>query len=382
MNKEWVKTKKKIIFLITKSEPFGGAQKYVFDLATSLSRDNFDISVVLGGEGKLKNDLQEKNIKTIALSSLQRNINIYKEFLAFKDLFFILWKEKPDILHVNSSKAGGLGSFLGRILSIKKIVFTAHGWAFNENRNWVQKFLISYFHWLTIMLAHKTIAVSEAIKKQVDYFPLVNKKIEVVHPGIKMTNFLSKEEARSVLNILGNKFVIGTIAELHPTKGLNVAIEAISLIKSKDSKLFEKLSYYIIGQGEQKEPLEKLIQEKKLDEKVFLLGYKPEASKYLKAFDLFLLPSLSEALGYVLLEAGLAGLSIIASNVGGIPEIIENNKTGLLFEAKNPEDLVRKIDEIKNDKGSELSINLNKKIIDQYNFQKMVDETIKVYESS
>jgi len=167
--------KQKILYVITKSN-WGGAQRYVFDLATSLDKNLFDVVVVCGGNGLLKEKLQSENIKVVSLKTLERDINIKKELLSAKELYKIFKTEKPDIVHLNSSKAGAIGAFVARIVGIKKIIFTAHSWAFNENRSFYSKIIIEFIHWLTVFLSHKTIAVSESVKKQISHLPFIKTK--------------------------------------------------------------------------------------------------------------------------------------------------------------------------------------------------------------
>ena len=150
--------KKKVLFLITKSN-FGGAQRYVFDLATHLDRDRYAVAVALGGNGSLIEKLTEAAIRVIRIPGLQRNISFKKELLSFWQIHKLLKAERPDVLHVNSSKAGGIGAFIGRLHRVPCIVYTAHGWAFNEDRSLVSRLLVGFLHWLTILFAHHTITV-------------------------------------------------------------------------------------------------------------------------------------------------------------------------------------------------------------------------------
>lgn len=101
--------KKRILYVITKSN-WGGAQRYVYDLATGLPKDHFAISVACGGQGLLKDKLEIAGIKIIPIPYFQRDINITKEFYSFVELIKIFRTEKPDIIHLNSSKAGVIGA--------------------------------------------------------------------------------------------------------------------------------------------------------------------------------------------------------------------------------------------------------------------------------
>jgi len=369
--------KKKVFICITKSD-WGGAQKYVFDIAKGIPKDTFDVHVLFGGNGELKKKLQEEKIKTIELENSQRDVSTKKEFGLLFELYRIFKKEKPDIIHLNSSKMGFVGALVGRIVGIKKIIFTAHGWAFNEDRNCISKKIFKAIHILTIIMSHKTIVVSEALKKQIP--EKFRGKIVVIKNGISDINFIDKNIARE--KISGDNFIhqdakwVGTISELHKNKGLEYMIRAVS-------ETIGNVAFVVIGEGEERKNLENLIKKFGAENKIFLVGKINEASKYLRAFDVFTLTSTTEAFPYVLLEAGLASLPIIASDVGGIPEIIENKKTGILIEPKNPNEIKEKIEDIlKNiEKYRSFGTNLREKILSDFTKEKMMENLLEIYNS-
>jgi glycosyltransferase involved in cell wall biosynthesis len=210
---------------------------------------------------------------------------------------------------------------------VQKIVFTVHGWAWNEKRPYYQKVLIALLYWLTLLLSSTNIVVSKAARTQAKYFPFVQRKFHVVYNGIHPLKFLTREGARTqLLKNAQDRFWVGTIAELHPIKGLDVLIEAFEqfLVQYPESELI------IIGEGEERYALETEIAHRNLSSRVHLVGHKRDAATLLAAFDIFVLPSRSEGLAYVLLEAGQARLPVLATKVGGIPEVIEHGETGLL----------------------------------------------------
>jgi glycosyltransferase involved in cell wall biosynthesis len=261
---------------------------------------------------------------------------------------------------------------------VSKIIFTAHGWAFNEDRDAFSKLVIKFFAWLTIIFNHKVIAVSKNIKEQVRNWPFVSSKIEVIYSGLGKIDFKAREEARALL--LGpefpeNKLLTGNIAELHPIKGQKYLIEALALLKETD------FTSVIIGEGEERENLEKLINQNNLENKVKLVGHIDQAPTYLKAFDIFVFPSLSEALGYAALEAGAAGLPVIASRVGGIPEIIDNLESGLLIAPRRPDEIKNALLYLINhrEERKKFGENLQKKVTEKFSLKRMVQETKKLY---
>jgi len=379
---------KKILFIITKAN-WGGAQKYVFDLANEIAeRDNYEVVVAYGKPfGELSEKLKTARIRTIEIDGLGRDINFFGEFGVAKKLWKILKEEKPDVIHLNSPKIGGLGGLLGRLIGIKKIIYTSHGWTFNEDLLLWQTFLIKYFSWLTIIFSHKTIVIAKKEYDQVVGWPFVSaKKLELIYNGIKPICFLNRDEAQEYFGscladkqakISNEDLVVGTIAELHKNKGLKYAIEGFEEITENN----QQVKLIMIGEGEERQKLEKEIEEEKLSDKVFLVGKIEEASRYLKAFDIFLLSSIKEGFPFVLLEAGLAKLPVIASDVGGISELIEGGKNGILVKAGESSEVTLALETLI--KNKELRENygqaLYKKVKNDFSFDGMVEKTERLY---
>ncbi len=312
--------KKKILFVITKSN-WGGAQRYVFDLATNLPKDEFEAIVALGGTGgkdeapgKLEQKLKEAHIRTIFVKSFMRDISILKELGALRELVKIFGKEKPEVVHLNSSKAGVIGALAARLTGVKNIVFTSHGWAFNEDRGWLVLQAIKFLQWLNIILSHKTICVSNSDANQVRHWPFVSRKIFTVHNGISQITFGSGDKIRSAFP--SGVIITGTIGELNRNKNQKALIE--------EAKNTPDMYVAIIGEGEDRNMLEDKIKKYGLEDRVKLFGFVP-ASEALPGFDRFAITSIKEGLPYVVIEAKQAGLPIVANRVGGIEEILDNS---------------------------------------------------------
>lgn len=361
------KSTKKILFVITKSV-WGGAQKYVRDLAVNLPKDRFEPIVAGGGHGIMAEKIISAGLPFVEIKSFQRDISFRKEIVSFFEILKILFQTKPDIVHVSSSKAGGVAgvacfvysatrrasSFWNHFpyvrdgktnlpASLPVAVFTVHGWAFLESRPRWQIWLIKLASKITCLFYDKIICVSrndynEAVKNKITSA----KKITVIHNGINPADYNFQEGTEK-------EFVVGTIGESTKNKGHKYLREI--------EKDFPNIKFNIIS------------------------GV-PNASKYLKNFDIFVLPSLKEGLPYVILEAGLAGLPVIASDVGGIPEIIENGKSGLLIPPANPKEIASAIKKLIEDKTlrENLAKNLHEKIKKEFFLDKMLRETISLYE--
>lgn len=332
------RAKKKVLFLITKAN-WGGAQRYVFDLATHLDKQKFIPLVASGEAGELTESLSHQHIPSYILSNLKNSLNPIITLKASKELWILLKNERPDVMHVNSSVAGFLGVVIGRLARVPKIVFTAHGWAFNESRPFWQKKLFWLLHGLTVLLAHRTIAVSKETASQLK-FPGAASRMKVVYLGRTLGPLYEKAEARtliagehpSLLPYVHDTWV-GCIAELHPIKRQELLIEAFFKLKEKQPNI----KLILIGKGSEYQNLKSMILHYGLSSQVFLVGAIHEAARIIKAFDLFTLMSRSEAGAYVITEAGLAQVPVVASKVGGIPETIESGLSGLLLESPTPQ---------------------------------------------
>ena len=383
----------KVLILITKSN-WGGAQRYVYDIATNLNKNDYEVEVIAGGNGPLITKLLEANIKADGSLPIGRDIKFTEDIKVFFKLIKLIKEKKPDVLHVNSSKIGGLGALAGRLAGVKNIIFTVHGWAFNENRPILVKVIFKVYYWIIIILSHKTIAVSEATKNQMINWPFVYKKMAVIYNGIKPESYFSKANARTELakinlqfsEILNSKTIkdmtiIGSVGELHHIKGYDYAIRSIhEIIKNNDNK---KVLYLILSSGEEKDNLEKQIKDFGLESNIILMGYVPNAFQYLKAFDLFLIPSLSEGFPYIALEAGLYGLPIVATAVGGIPEIIDDMKSGILIQARKYKEIQHAIEFYLNHKKvqKEHSLAIHDKVLKEFSIERMIGEIEKIYRS-
>lgn len=375
--------KKKILYIITKSN-WGGAQRHVFDLATNMPKDDYEVVVAAGGNGPLHEKLKSSGIKTVTIGALERDTDVLKDSFSLLAIFRVIKSEKPDILHLHSPKAGGLGAFSARLLRVPKIIYTVHGWTYKEQRKGLEKFLIYTISWFTVILAHKTIVVSKDDFEKSPNF--LNKgKIVMIHNGIAPFDCLPRVESQREIfgktSIYPNNLTIGCIAELHRNKGLSYVISAIADIRKQDADSKHPIIFGVIGDGEERKNLENLAKNSKLENSVFFAGYKENASKFLSAFDLFILPSLKEGLPYALLEAGSVGLPLIATSVGGAPDIITDMETGILIRPKDVKEIANALRFfIQNpQKIAEFGGKLKERIANDFSLGKMIRETIEIY---
>lgn len=373
---------KKILYVITKSN-WGGAQRYVFDLATSLPGDQFEVVVALGGtgqadalQGTLDSKLRAAGIRTLFVPSFMRDISLRHDRNAMRELKAMIAAERPDAVHLNSSKAGGLGAWAARRAGVKNIIFTSHGLPWDEDRNWLARAAIWLGSWFTFLLCHKVIVLSQDAYARAARLPLCRSRLRLVHNGLTPTTYQGVAEARAALG-LGEEMVIGTIANLEWNKGLHYLVRAAGVLKQKQ----KAFTICIIGEGEERNFLQTLIDEEGVSTEVRLAGFKEDARHYLSAFDIFVLPSLKEGLPYVVLEAGQAKLPVVGSRIPGIAEIVGDRVSGLLFKPKDHHDLAKKLAELLDNATmrEKLGAALAARVNSEFSLQKMVGETAALY---
>ena len=374
-------SRKKIIYFITKSV-WGGAAKYVMDLASGLDANEWRICIAAGGEGPLRARASEEKISWISIHHFGRDIKIIADVASFLEVFRILRREKPDVIHVNSSKAGGIAGLAGYFYNIAarkkmKMIFTVHGWPFMEDRPAWQNFLIGAFTKLTCALYDAVIVISK-----LDYDiskPNASGKIMLIHNGVDSMSakFLSKSEARQKLGTPQNAFVIGTIGEWTRNKGWDTLIDAFAPLASRGAILV------MIGSGENadKSELLRYIEVNNLRDKITAIPFLENAAAYLNAFDIFAFPSRKEGLPYALLEAGLAELPIVASRAGGNTDIIAHEKTGLIVPPNNPDLLRAAIERLMQnlEEREKFGAAAREKVAREFSLSKMREKTYAVY---
>ncbi len=386
--------KKKVLFVITQSE-FGGAQRFLYEVTTRLEKEKYDTLVASDSEGKSEflNSLERKGIKTRRLRFLKRELNPVFDCLGIIELMKVINGFQPDYLHLSSSKAGVLGSIAGfktkilRPVKFKnlKIIYRIGGWAFNDPRPWWKKKIFIAAEKITakfkdIIVVNNKSDFEQAIKLGIR----PRKELKLIHNGIDALKieFLPKDKANSKLKVPPADLVIGTIANFYPTKGLEHLIEAARILKFNYGLNLEKIKFLIVGDGEERKNLEQKIKSHGLNKNVLLLGQIPEAYKYMRTFDIFILPSVKEGFPWVILEAMAAKVPVISTSVGAVPEIIENGKNGILVEPKKPDQLAEAIKYLMENEHirREFALQAHQTVLFKFPIEKMIKETEELFE--
>lgn len=380
---------KKILYIVTQSK-WGGAQKYVLELAKYFSRAN-EVRVAYGEEKnkdpKFFQILDELKIKSIAVPYLGRQIDLGRDYLALMEILKIYNTGHYDLVHLNSSKVGLLGSLAARMYAANpmntklRLVYTAHGFVFNEPLSKLRKKIYKLSEIISTSIEHLIITVSEAdrqsaISNKITY----EEKLITIHNGIDIDSykFYDRQDALRKLDLDSSKKYFGTIASFYQSKGYNYLVEAVKILAENKSPILDEYQFILIGDGPEQDKIKQQINQNNLDKYFQLLGAKDDAYKYLPAFEAFILPSVKEGLPYTLLEAGLAKIPIIATKVGGVPEIITDQITGLLVETANPLALAEAIKNIIKD-NSEMTNKNYQNIKENFDLKNTLEKTKDIY---
>jgi len=351
----------KIVYIIS-NLGLGGAQVLVFDILNNLiKKDDLDLSVITIDSGDYIEKFEKAGIKLYDL----KEKGLINPFIFFK-MKKVLKDLKPDIVHTHLLKADFYGRLAAKKAGVPLIISTIHAYSTrhtgadikNKSLNdRLDNFAIKYSDC-------KLIAVSKIIKEYlVNRDESFEKNTEVIYNGVnieKSKNLLNDKERlnfRKINNIAKDDFVITIAGRIEKSKGHMFFFESVKDLLQKN----KNIKVLIIGDGNFKENIEKIKVDFKIEDQIILKKFEKNIEAYIEISDLICVPSLWEGFGLVVIEGMIKSKIVLASDVGGIPEIIENGNNGFLFESENKEDLIGKLmmiinNEIDSDKIKENAI--------------------------
>jgi len=378
----------KILHIITRLDKGGSAEVVVYICEYFNKKEGYEIVLVYGGETKVN-----LSCKNYYIKELKRKISLVNDIIAFLKIYKIIKKEKPDIVHTHSSKAGIIGrwaAWLARKINYKlkflRIIHTPHGHIFYGYYGKLRTFLFLFLERLTAKITDKLIALTEGEKNEslsfgvgkeqqwivipsgIDY----NLELKVSHNLRDLSRKLRDSELKEKLGISKNSIVIGTVARLEPIKGIRYFVDAAKIILSLPSSyLLPSIYFLIVGDGSERKFLEEKVEKLGLKDKFIFTGMRDDVAELMSIMDIYVQPSINEGMGKTIVLAELLGKPVVATNVQGIPSVIINNETGILVPPKDPQKLAEVIVKLINDKDLRTKMGENAKkwvykIVDGY----------------
>jgi glycosyltransferase involved in cell wall biosynthesis len=305
----------RLLLLITLAE-VGGAQTYVASLLPALS-ERFDALVAAHGPGPLVEAAAAGSARFVPLVHLHRRISPWRDLVALVELVRLLRRERPDIVHANSSKAGVLGRLAAALAGVPIRIFTVHGWAFSAHTGASSR-LYRWADRLVRPLTTVTICVAKSEQSSGVLAATCDPERTLVIP-----NAVDVAAAHRAVHGGGRTRIVA-VGRLQRPKDFFTLVRAV---KGLPAGAFEMA---VVGEGPDRRRLEQEIRGLGLSDRVHLYGERRDVRDVLANSDLFVLSSSSEGLPLSVLEAMAAGLPVIASRVGGIPELVVDGVTGIL----------------------------------------------------
>ena len=370
--------KKKIVHI---AQSAGGVQEYLYMFLKNFDDENYENYLVVSQDYENNKEKFMDYVKDIYIVPMQREIQLKSDLKSIKEIRKVLKKIKPDIVYLHSSKAGALGR-IALLFNFKvKILYNAHGWYFNAQISNKKKKIFALIERVLAIKTNKIINISKSeYESALKYKIASKKKMCIIENGIDFTKFKDsnkyRDETRKKLNIKDNEIVIGVVGRLSEQKDPMTMIKAFKEVYEEN----KNVKMLFVGSGDLEDNIKKFAENNNILDKVIITGWVDEVEKFIPAFDIAVLPSKWEGFGLVLIEYMACNKPIIASNVGGIKNIIKDEVNGYLINKENKKQLYVAIKKviIEHNKAKKM-IQTNLKYIEKYNITVLIEEHKKLF---
>ena len=347
----------KVLHIITRLILGGAQENTIFTVWGLNKRDCYEVELAtgpsIGPEGSLIEEAKEKGIKLMIIPHMRREINFFRDLLAFIELYLLIRKGKYTIVHTHSSKAGILGRLAARIAGVKIIVHSIHGLPFYVYQN---GFLNSFYilcEKFAALFTGRLISVCETMARKAIIVGVAKpEKFMTIYSGIELDGFLNSgisiSEKQKELNLDPSARVVGSISRLFDLKGHNYLLEAASRVV----EVLPETKFLLVGDGILRERLMRQAEDLKMRDNIIFTGLveRKEVPKLISVMDMVVHTSLREGLPRVLPEALAMAKPVIAFEIDGIAEIIRDGENGYLIPPKDSEKLAQSIIHLLNDR--------------------------------
>jgi glycosyltransferase involved in cell wall biosynthesis len=330
----------------------GGPSIHVILVTAVLDHAKFESTLVIGQESALEGnmlDMAERyGVKPIIIPCLGREISLWNDLRATLILWRLIRRYRPLIVHTHTSKAGFSGRLAAHLARVPIIVHTFHGHVFS---GYFGPFMTQIFVWLERMLARWSdaiITVSDSLKVQLLARKIApSKKIEVIELGLNLEPYLALSGHSNCLRLeMGldsSHFLVGIVGRLVPVKDHYNFLEAAKIA----SKVDPLIRFAVIGNGELREELGQMVRKFGLEKSVYFAGWRKELAPIYADLDLVALTSKNEGTPVSIIEGSAAGKPVVATCVGGVPDMITHGWDGLLVPSEDPQALADAILQIR-----------------------------------
>ena len=349
---------------------------------TGLDEDRYEVEFACAVGGPLVDEVANRGIKFHPIRNFVQRISVYNDLMALLELVRLMRRQRYDIVHTHNSKAGFIGRLAAKIARVPIIVHTIHGFAFHEFEKPPWRILFICLEKFASRFTDKLITISEPLKKRgLDLGIGKPSQYITIYSGIEIDRFklnFDVEKKKQEFGIKPNDFVIGAVSKLWKGKGHRCILHAAKRVVTK----VPNVKFMFVGEGYLKEELERLVKQLGVSDYVIFTGFRTDIPEVTAVFDISVLASFFEGMGRVLLEAMVLGKPVIASRVGGIVDVVDDGKTGILVPPNDSAALAEAMIMLLSD--GELRKKMGKagkeKIDAKFSAKTMVNQIEKVYE--
>ncbi|MBN3038405.1 MAG: glycosyltransferase family 4 protein [Candidatus Omnitrophica bacterium] len=339
----------------------GGPAIHTILLLEGLDKAKFESVLVTGKTGRAEGDMlylaQEKGVQPVIIPELGRDLNIFNDFIAFWKIFNLIRRQRPDIVHTHTAKAGTLGRLAGLLYKILfglqpagrrlKLVHTFHGHVLHSYFNRTKTAIFVIIERFLALFTDRIIAVSERVKEDLLSFKIATpEKIVTVRLGLELEKYLKIEKSEQAAG--DNCRSIGIVGRLVPVKNHQMFLDVAKRIKNEFNGR-EKIRFLVVGDGPLRGELENYTRKLGIMQDVDFTGWIKDLARIYSELDIAVLTSLNEGTPVALIEAQAACCPCVATTVGGAADVIEDGKSGFLVPSQDSERLFQAIVDLLND---------------------------------
>jgi glycosyltransferase involved in cell wall biosynthesis len=370
----------------------GGPALHVAYLTDGLRKLGYDTTLVAGtlarGEDSMAFVADDRNVDVVRIDELGREISPFRDLMATVKLARLIRKQRPQILHTHTAKAGTVGRVAALLAGSRRppiIVHTFHG---HVLRGYFGPLRSLFFRLLERWLAGRTtalVAVSPQVRDDLVSLGVApRERFVVIRLGIELEERVATEqdgrlESRRYLGIPGERFTIGWIGRMTSVKRTDDILVAFKGLRDRGVEA----TLCLVGDGPDRVELEQRAHELGVMRDTLFLGYQEEVAPFYAAFDALVLPSSNEGTPVSAIEALAAGRPVVATRVGGVPDVVRDGEDGFLVDAGATDELAKKLEQLARD--PELRANMGnrgrERVLPRYAVDRLVHDVDELYKS-
>jgi len=361
----------------------GGPTPYLLFLSRALESRGYRSTVVKGqvasGEAEMDDVIRRSGIRPLELCGFSRAIVPIRDFRVLIALYRLLRRVRPEIVHTHKSKAGVVGRIAAWLAGVPVTLHTFHGLVFKGYFSaWKTRLIVLVERLLArrtdVLVAVSALQRDELLADRI----AAPSRIRTVPLGVDLDPFVNQRRGdagfREELGFGASTRLVGIVARLVPIKGVDVFLSAAEQVAAA----LPDVRFVVIGDGELRGALESLARERKLSGRVRFTGFRNDMARIYGSLDLSVLSSRHEGLPVALLESVASGCYVVATRVGGVPDLLRSERIGLMVAPDNARALAAGIQRVLRER-REISAEVRREIVESYGMTRLAEDFSHLY---